>query len=76
MASSPALRLSLESEALAVDADDNRVVEDSIEHGHRQPGVASEMCYPNCRTPRLEVNGARAMSAMRPPSLDAEQSLD
>src|SRR5579872_1484002 len=40
-ASRPALRLSLSLKALAIDADDDRMVQDAIEHRHRIPCASS-----------------------------------
>ena len=45
----PSLALVLESEALAVDADDDRVVQDAIEHCRGEDAVAGEGGVPVCQ---------------------------
>jgi hypothetical protein len=46
----PRLALVLQSEALAVDVDDSRVVEDAIEHRDGEHTVGSEGGISDCRT--------------------------
>ena len=50
----PSLALVFESEALAVDADDDRVVQDTIEHRGGEHAVAGESGIPTAKV-RLEV---------------------
>ena len=61
----PGLALILESEALAVDADDRRVVQDTIEHRRGEHAVAGESAIPTAEGKIRSEDHRTAFIALR-----------